>query len=201
MKYLILILLISCKAQDIQQALDANSKKEISGTSILVPSKNFHWNKKFFPITFYISTDRKADTENAISTAIDKWNKALGFKALAFAYGTFDDSVYVRSPENRIFFAPRFSGSDVFANYYNYLSVDDEEIFHTDIVFDPRFTYATDYDLESVMMHQLGHALGEKHVEDKTDPQSVMTSGSEMVWHSELTDGDVARIRARYGVK
>lgn len=66
-----------------------------------------------------------------------------------------------------------------------------------DVLFNSQYTYGSgNYDLQSVALHEAGHALG---LDDSTDPKSVMFGRYQNT--TSLSSGDIAAIQALYGVR
>lgn len=186
--FLLLIFLVSCKAQDLQKLTDPPKTQ-----SALIKSK---WHN--FPITIELSNTRKTDTEDAVINSVKKWNDALGFEAIRYQYTNYDDSIYTlgASNKNRVYFVNNFNGYDGHAENKNFINTQSLEIYHADIVFDAEAYY----NLEDVLTHQLGHVLGEQHNTYGIDQHSVMNSIVSEIYNSLLTSGDVQKIKDRYGM-
>lgn len=186
--FLLLIFLVSCKAQDLQSLVE--KPKAVASVT------KYKWQK--FPITIELSNKKKDDTEDAVINSIKKWNDALGFEAIRYQYTNYDDTNYNvgASNKNRVYFVNNFRGYDGHAENKNYINTQSGEIYHADIVFDAE----ADYNFEDVLTHQIGHILGEEHNDYGVDKHSVMNSIVSEFYNSFLSSGDIQRIRARYSL-
>jgi hypothetical protein len=185
---IITIMLVSCKAQDIQTAIDSTGKKTV------VTKNTYKWHN--FPIMIELSNTRKEETEEAVIASMKQWNDALGFEAFKYQYTDYDDTTYRigNSTKNRIYFVTQFRGYDGHAESKNFLDNINLEIYHADILFNAEETY----NFQDVLTHQLGHVLGEIHNPYGLDQYSVMNSIVFDVYNSILTTGDAERIKAKY---
>lgn len=192
MRFLFLIILItmaSCKIQ---------TPEELKQQTTLNTVKNYKWKK--FPITIYLPSAKRAETENAMINSIRKWNDALGFTAFNYQYTNYDHTKYERSNTNRVFILDTFNGYDGRGDNYNYIKNNDE-IVASDILLDNRDHRFDDneYDYEDVFTHQLGHVLGLHHNDYGADPDSVMNGIVMAIYNTFLSSGDVQRIKSYYG--
>ena len=189
MKIIILtfiLILTSCKPSDLTKTEDKKSSPI-----------NAKW--KQFPVMITLPLLKKGKIEHAVTNSVKQWNDALGFTAFVVEYENYDDSTPIKTDKNRVFFHKYYNQNESQAFARNYMTPVDYEIVHSDIIFDDRGDWETDYDFETAFTHQLGHVLGVKHKAYGEDRHSVMNPLSYYaILYSVLTDGDINFIRAYY---
>ena len=180
------------------------------------------WNLTDFPLVINVPFEL-AIFGDEIQAAGDQWSQALGFEAFVFDYGipNYQYST-VREPLEDSFFGifsqelwelTDSKGEDIENSVLAITTIAsfDGTIVHADIVFNFDFHTFGDVnnpdrgfelitiDFESVLVHELGHYLGLKHVSVAEDPDSVMKSslnrGEE---RRSLSIQDGERIRRLY---
>lgn len=190
MRFLILIILFalaSCKPQDLVQ-----TKQEKEN-----PYKSAKW--KTFPITLIFPSSKRADIDQAVIASVSKWNEALRYEAIKIAYEDYDDTKYIsEKSKNRVFFLKVFDGFDGYGDSKRYINPEANEIVKADIIIDDRGDYKTDFDLENVLSHQIGHILGQAHI---TESDSIMKSSVNRIYNTFMTSRDIQRIRDLYPVE
>ena len=158
------------------------------------------WTK--FPIVITLPESKRDQTENIVHEVLTRWNNAMGFEALVYEYENFNESLeHTRIDKNRIFFA-NSSFKELAMAYRSYTK---NELYYSRISFNTRHDFSelnnnesANY-FESVLMHEIGHLLGENHVSETIDSESVMNPKQvSYVNKANLSQGDVNRIRLRY---
>jgi predicted Zn-dependent protease len=221
MKILIAIIII---VNTISCGQSTNDKK-VTTDSYNSKFRELRWANEDFPIKIKIpkSLESEVNSSEAFSNAVNAWNSALGFNILELYYEGEDVSTKQQPPYNTTDFlegTPFQINSVIFPS--EWLDDADDQvlaltsfshgqiskrIFEADIIFNvENYSFSTNasgergkIDLESVLVHELGHLLGLIHIEESEDSQSIMnptlTTGSTK---RNLSSGDFLRIQEKY---
>ena len=170
------------------------------------------WSTNDLPITIQVPSSYQ-DTQavvDAFENAVGVWNDALGFNALELNFEGVDVSIGKPLPLQSNTFLDDGIFSLIFpSNWFDDIengvlaltsfSYRDNQILHADIIFNNQyFNFSTSpsgnqLDIESVLIHELGHLLGLSHVEVGDDPNSVM--------NPRLRSGDLKRILSNQDIQ
>lgn len=173
------------------------------------PSLNFHQElvNKEFPIIFYVSKHNSSVKEfESIKFAGDVWNKAIGQKVFIFKYTNKSLSL-TKDNKNVIMFLNQWEDDKsteqarTSTNYFNFsiveadirINIKNFKYYSLDS-HDNTKIYSNQYNLESLLIHELGHVLGLRHY-----PQSVMDAYLRAELNrTNLTQTDLSLLACKY---
>ena len=187
-KFLLLLTLLACGAQEQEKTINYIEASSAAATK---------WSLSSFPLTFKSSQAFDPAMLVAIEDMQLEWNNASNrgvtfFNAPAATneknYSNINDyrdsefGIYRLTEWPSAFPAPALAVTQTYGQIRNYGTVFEYiELFHADILvneqhydFSTSFQFGS-YDFATVILHELGHVLGLKHVEAKVD--TVMLAG------------------------
>ena len=206
MKYimiLILLLTISCGEESKETEKIILSDPD---TSSLVLA----WPESEFPLRLIVPSSLEASFSTAYNNAANKWNDALGFTAFEIVFegnniifGT--SSQYLNDDIFSVAFPPDWIDVETSVLALTSFSFFNGTLLHADIIFNIlTFTLDTspnnsEIDFETVLIHEMGHFLGLKHVASDIDSLSVMQPSLRFGQRRRnLSAGDIQRIQELY---
>ena len=170
------------------------------------------WPRGALPITIRASKEMKGLIRESLSNSCKKWNDAVGFTIVEYIFEDFDrgelPSGDLYDERVRVYFtkdwdAVSTESYQVGLTFYSTrgTSVDEADIYfnlNSHFHFTGGITKIryNEIDFESVLTHEIGHALGIEHSQD--EKSMMYPSIPEGVIKRDLTKEDVDLIRVRY---
>lgn len=179
------------------------------------------WKTNAFPLQLSISSDFSNDENSAIQDMANQWNASVNNEIQFFDstqstpelgsvnINSYQDStlgVYKMTSWPSEFPATALAVTQIFGNRRNSgRSSEYIEISHADIMVNyENFTFsATDgygYDLQTVVLHELGHFLGLGHESGSTDDSIMYPTISRFRSNREPKDLDVENVEVKYNL-
>lgn len=212
---LISLLLISCG--------NKSKTNHVSNAHEEETFESLRWNTSKFPLIIRVPECKKMGTNGcdeyfngslelaAIERAAETWNIAFGITVFKISLG--GSNLVLAKPQDYLqddefvlsFLNNWFDGMNdrvLALTSYSYI---DNEMIHADIIFNQdRFSFvdgpapqSDDVDIESVLVHELGHFLGFKHVDPSIE--SVMNPNLKSGEQKRgLTNKDIQSIESKY---
>lgn len=206
----VILLLASC---------NSTKQASTSGGSITTASANYLWQSSF-PKSFRVSSDFSAAENTNIEAMGNQWESSLSNKIDFFSYGSritnnnnpVADGIFAIQKSTDWYYTDypdALAVTQIWGTIYNrgtasaYTVIQEADILMNYEFFkfdDPTITY--DYDLRTVMLHEMGHFLGLQHVEKTSDrTQSVMYPS---IYYTEIKripkSRDIADLASKYNV-
>lgn len=161
------------------------------------------WGQRL-PVTFSVHTSFPAQHYPALEAAVKEWNRAIGREVLRLSGWTNSTSGPRQDQLNVIYLLPTWESNRANEQARTTLYWAGDAIQEADIringqgfqFFSGSRPEAGKVDMESLMLHELGHALGLGHTET---PQSVMVRS--LAYGSlrrDLSDADVSSVQCEY---
>ncbi len=196
------VLILSCQNfYDLSPEIAAPAEEEC-GFQQNSNGARISWNQNL-PIQIIHDTNVNFDYKTKIEIAVNKWNSAAG-KSL-FTYNKNSPQKITSSAYAQLSFETDWAGSSDHIQGLTYLAYTDNQIYQAKIRLNAdNFNFdlensgtQKDIDLESLLIHELGHTLGLKH---KTQSNTVMQPFlAEQVVRNKISAEDKANIGCEYG--
>ncbi len=180
--FILLFLVTACGKPTTKSVLNAHKADGL---------QNLSWDKSTFPIILKFHYDEfftDPSIRQACDNAVQSWNSALGIEAIRIEYvNVASTQSYTALQEylydsDKVVITPNTwpdseSSSAIAVTAYLYNS--NKRLLHGDIIFNPDYTVGSqslpwEFDLESVLIHEVGHFLGLAHTKIEDDSTSVM---------------------------
>ncbi|MGZ3744061.1 MAG: matrixin family metalloprotease [Pseudobdellovibrionaceae bacterium] len=160
--------------------------------------------KQSFPVKIYIDPSFPTDYDSILTAAAQKWENILG-KTLFIFERAKQSSIPSKDNQNVLYWLTSWTEPDKSLQGTSSLSWTNNQLIEADIKVDAQYyTYYvdtpasnTEVHLESLLVHELGHVLGLKHLSDTTN--SVMLQVLEYgVKRDTPTAEDQANLKCEY---
>lgn len=209
MKALILFLLVSCGTPPSFSVRNAHTSKDVTA---------LRWRESRFPITIEFNSNDfdSIEKRQAAINAVNTWNEASGielikinFSDLSLKEDFLDLDKYLKDNQITTLFPniwPHENAPDAIA-VTSYIYDSTGELLHADVLFNSNFDVDTTgslccMDIETVLVHELGHFLGLRHIRYEDDPYSVMNpaiSSGEL--KRDLSRADIYILKTLYNLE
>lgn len=186
-----------------------------AASSNLSPS---HWSTNSFPLQLRISSDFNNDESEAIGDMADQWSASVNDEIQFFdttnttsekntsninAYNDGTMGVYKLTTWPSEFPGTALAVTQIFGTKRNNGSY--IQINHADIMVNyANFSFSTDYgfgyDLQTVILHEMGHFLGLYHDTSSVDESIMYPTISRFKTNREPLDRDISNVEDKYNV-
>jgi hypothetical protein len=210
---LLCLLFVSCGAQSPANFIILHNDGGQSTGSI----STFKWANESLPLYVHVPQELQAQYETSFELAANAWNDALGTTAIVIVFDKVGNTQYksvdqaLNDPDTSITLQetwsvfPSFEESNLAVTVTQFTN--SGIIYNADIFFNVEdFNFATagftrvfQHNIETVLIHELGHLLGLKHSTKEEDSSSVMLPtipfGATIL---NLSDRDITNIKDLY---
>ena len=178
-----------------------SDQRQCSGFEMRSPMKPYFWSGRF-PIIFKTDVSFPAEYASQVQIAMDIWNTQFNKNLFELETGSRAQGVGPqRNGINSIILIPEWE-LEMDRQASTYTHYDNNNIREADIIINDEhqlsksFVQPNEVDLVSLIVHELGHVLGLRHVDDNS---SAMASGLPLGYsHRELSESDVANVLCMY---
>lgn len=175
------------------------------------------WSENSLPVRIVAPSSKKELIEPSLRSVCEKWNRAAGRDVIVYSFEEYESNntsmTAIEDGKNRLYFSDSWSNlgqSDdslavTYYSYYGGVMVMKEgdivfnvgnQIFYTDFSESKMFTNISQYDFESMLLHEVGHFMGLDH---SSDADSVMLpSISNNALSRDLSLEDIREIFEKY---
>lgn len=165
------------------------------------PSFGFHGRiRPHRDVACVLDAEMSVDHCDAVLTAVDKINAAVGYELLSVPRHTGLDESRAALPEREtIYVGVTTLTPGILGVTYPVLYEKDTGYLHLEvIVLDPQI-FRDNFMRDSVILHELVHAVGADHAAQQSSWDSVLRPAWQPGAPVELTKADIASLRAAYG--